>query len=362
MPFTDEKHVITGRVVVVWDGITKPEEKTNEAGNVGYSHNIRVAIANDSPGLEEVRTLMQNALNESKWKGKLPAGGGDGFMDADAEKLGEELEGYTCFTAATRRGCPPIVDKHGKELNAMQSGRSFYPGAIVSLLVHAYDYDNKQKGIAFGLDGIQVLDTTTKALRIGGGISASAVISAFGGTPGAAASATGGAFTMTDKAESTRAEYHAAGWTDEMLIEGEYMLAPVKAKTPPPPPNKVKPAAPPPPAAKAKTPPPPSKGVKPHTAILAGAPAHVMLPAADGATYEDLIALGWTDETLIEHEMMEAPKKAAPPPPGKKPPAPPPKKAAGPTMTADAPNSYEEMIEAGWDDDGLVAAGFMEPA
>ncbi|MEN9401533.1 MAG: hypothetical protein RL091_236 [Verrucomicrobiota bacterium] len=36
------------------------------------------------------------------------------------------------------------------------------------------------------------------------------------------------------------------------------------------------------------------------------APARVMLPAAQGATYEQCIAGGWTDALLIEHKMMAA--------------------------------------------------------
>ena len=36
------------------------------------------------------------------------------------------------------------------------------------------------------------------------------------------------------------------------------------------------------------------------------APARVMLPAAQGATYEQCIAAGWTDALLVEHKMMAA--------------------------------------------------------
>jgi len=35
------------------------------------------------------------------------------------------------------------------------------------------------------------------------------------------------------------------------------------------------------------------------------APAHVMLPAAGGATYEAMIAAGWTDALLVAHGMMQ---------------------------------------------------------
>lgn len=65
------------------------------------------------------------------------------------------------------------------------------------------------------------------------------------------------------------------------------------------------------------TAPPPA--VQPHTEFVtnAGQPAppppvvappatqHVMLPAAQGATYEQMIAAGWTDALLIQHGMMQ---------------------------------------------------------
>lgn len=73
---------------------------------------------------------------------------------------------------------------------------------------------------------------------------------------------------------------------------------PPAAATPPAPPVAAAPAAP--------TPPVPTV---PHTAILAGPPAppaHVMLPAAQGASYEACIAAGWTDELLVANGMMQA--------------------------------------------------------
>lgn len=86
-------------------------------------------------------------------------------------------------------------------------------------------------------------------------------------------------------------------------------LAPPSAGAPTPP---AAPAAASPPAAPvaaapaAPTPPVPTV---PHTAILAGPPAppaHVMLPAAQGASYEACIAAGWTDELLVANGMMQA--------------------------------------------------------
>jgi len=43
----------------------------------------------------------------------------------------------------------------------------------------------------------------------------------------------------------------------------------------------------------------------PPPAPAPAAPQHVMLPAANGATYEAMIAAGWTDDLLVQHGMMQ---------------------------------------------------------
>lgn len=74
------------------------------------------------------------------------------------------------------------------------------------------------------------------------------------------------------------------------------------------------PAQPVPPAAAPGTP-APTGAVAPPPAAPApppAAPVHQMTPAANSATYEQMIAAGWTDETLIQHGMMLPPGGAAP--------------------------------------------------
>jgi hypothetical protein len=57
----------------------------------------------------------------------------------------------------------------------------------------------------------------------------------------------------------------------------------------------------------ASAPAPVSTTPPPHPGILnpAGAKAHVMLPPANGASYEQMIAAGWNDAQLIQHGMMQ---------------------------------------------------------
>ena len=86
----------------------------------------------------------------------------------------------------------------------------------------------------------------------------------------------------------------------ESVEEAGFGAAPLPAGVTPRPTNSVMPPIPgaavvvPPPAPAFRMPPP------------IPAPARVMLPAAQGATYEQCLAGGWTDALLIEHKMMAA--------------------------------------------------------
>lgn len=82
--------------------------------------------------------------------------------------------------------------------------------------------------------------------------------------------------------------------------------APPAAAAPPPPPYEgfMQPGAVPaaPPAAPAASPPPPAPTPP---ASPTASPSRVMLPAANGASYEAMIAAGWTDDTLRQRGMMQ---------------------------------------------------------
>lgn len=54
------------------------------------------------------------------------------------------------------------------------------------------------------------------------------------------------------------------------------------------------------------TPNPAFLAVPPTPPAPPAAPTHVMLPAAGGATYEQMIGAGWTDALLVQHGMMAA--------------------------------------------------------
>jgi hypothetical protein len=186
MAFYDQDHVITATGVVIWDGITSPDAIVRDGQNTGkFNHNLRIAVPAGAPENAELQKLVEQTLAGSTVQGvSLANPGNNPISNIDTSKF-PELPGHVCFTAGTQLGAPPVVDVNGKELQAMQYGKMLYNGAKVKLLVHAYPYNNKQKGVNFGLDGIQIIDCnpqTAPRLAIGSaGMNASQVAGAFGG-------------------------------------------------------------------------------------------------------------------------------------------------------------------------------------
>lgn len=244
---TDEKHVLTGNAIVLWDGITQPETDPN-TGTV--KHTIKVALLGQSAERQELEALARECLNASEFKGALPPGGNWPVAEVDLSKFtapddAARLSGHVTLNAATRNGAPPVYDANGNELSSMAYGRMFYPGAVVRVIVHAFAFNNKSKGVAFGLDGVQVIDATAPRLSVGGGLSAAAVGAMFGAAPAAQAPAAqaapapvqppappvpgfvnGPAKRMTAKAQgASYDQFVTQGWTDEQMIAQGYLEA-----------------------------------------------------------------------------------------------------------------------------------------
>jgi len=243
------KNVITCEGIVLWDGLTTPDTDERTGAPV---HNLTIAIPENAPETAEIEALAQRALDDSEFKGQRPANAKWPIKTIEASRFGKDaamLAGRVAVTARTRNGAPQVFDTNGQELNAMQYGKMLYPGAVVKLLIHAYAYNaTGNKGVSAGLDGVQIVDTTTPKLDVGGGMSAGQVAAAFGAT------------------QATAAPPPAA-------VEPHHGFV-ANAGSPVPPPAPA-------------------------------APQHVMLPAANGATYEAMIAAGWTDELLVQHGMMQ---------------------------------------------------------
>ena len=233
--------VITGNVVLAWDGLRNPEHR--QSGSINY--NVTVLIPKDAPEVAELNQIATAALTNSEFRGQLPVNGHWPLNRvADPAKFGPQYNNHLVIGAGSNRGICSIVDVQGNPMDIMAFGPMLYPGCVMKLLVHAYAYNNINKGISFGLDGIQIVDPKAPQLPVGGGMSQQSVASAFGGTapapgmagspPAPAAPAPGmagpppapmapPANVMTPKATYSYDEYKAAGWSDDQLRAGGLM-------------------------------------------------------------------------------------------------------------------------------------------
>ena len=232
-------HVVTCDGIIIWDGVTRPETDTHD-GQPSYS--LKIAIPSTAAEKLELEQLATNCLNTSEFKGQLPMGGNWPVIPIDLNKFTEaadqqRLTGMTTINAKSKF-VPQVFDGNGQVLQAMQYGPMLYPGAVVRLMVHAYAFNNKSKGIAYALDGVQIIDGTAPKLSVGGGITTAQLRSAFGGV--GAAPVAGAApqphaaavtpvpsfvdgpaperkFTHPNGQVFTESQLKAAGWNDAQI-------------------------------------------------------------------------------------------------------------------------------------------------
>lgn len=251
--------VLTGNAILIWDGLTKPDIKDDGS----KTWNVSVAVPANAPELVELEALRQKALREkAKPTVNVNTPGNNPVHDIDASKF-PELPGYKVFKGTTTLGAPEVFDINGATLSPMVYGPQIYNGVIVRLILDAYTYDNKQKGVNFGLQSIQIVDATAPRLAIGAaGISTDAARAAFTGSAAVVpAPPAAGAVTSDFPPEGWLAHPSAPGH----FYKGQEVLteAALRAKYPPAAPVAVQ--APPPPVqqAAAHQPPPP-----PHTGYM----------------------------------------------------------------------------------------------
>jgi len=185
MAWTDDSHVITCDGIVIWEAVTKPDINEKDGSQ---SWNLRIACDPAAPEIAELKQLHQKALRESKKPNVNPQRpGNDPISPIDAAKFPELPSHWVCFSAGTKQGAPVVMSKDGAELQPMAYGPQMFNGTKVRMLVHAYAYDNVQKGVNFGLDGVQIIDGNAPRLSIGAaGMSKDAVKAAFGAVTGGA--------------------------------------------------------------------------------------------------------------------------------------------------------------------------------
>lgn len=223
MAFTDPTHVITCTGTIIWEAVKNPDPIDGKAG--AFSHNLRIAVPANAPEIAELQKLVADCLASPKAAEKNigPSNPGNNpISPIDEAKFGKHgLSGQVCFSAGTMQGCPQIFDANGVELTQpMAYGPQLYNGAKVRLLVHAYPYNNKQKGVNFGLDGVQIIDGTAPKILIGeGGMAPEKVAAAFASVSGGAAPAVPG---TPPAAPAPAGDFPPAGWLAHPTAAGYF--------------------------------------------------------------------------------------------------------------------------------------------
>lgn len=177
--FFDRDHVMINGATVVWDGITRPDQAPD--GSPKYS--LKVVVPPQCTDLPDFSTLANQKLQESEFKGTLPAGGRMPIGTAGANEFNGMFTGWTVLNCNSRR-VPDVYDENGKLLQPMQYGPLLYGGQRVNVLVHCYAYNNMgNKGVACGLDGFAIVASAQAPRQDFGGSSVDTAAAFGGGAP-----------------------------------------------------------------------------------------------------------------------------------------------------------------------------------
>lgn len=166
MPRFDQSHVKISGCTIVWDGITRPDK--NQDGTPKYT--LKLVVDPNNPDLAEFHQLAQETLQQSQFKGVLPAGGRMPIGVAEATEFNGMFPGH-CVISAKTKFMPDVYDENGQPLDPMQYGGMLYPGQRVDVLLHCYEYNAAgNRGISAGLDAFAIIASAqAPKLDIGGG-------------------------------------------------------------------------------------------------------------------------------------------------------------------------------------------------
>jgi hypothetical protein len=175
----DENNVMIEGAVVVWEGIKNPSRKDD--GTASYE--LGIVIPPTSADKVLLDNLAGQELQRSQWRGTMPNGGNWPMKVVAQSDLDGQFTGWIRMSVKTKH-TPQCYSETGELIQEpMVWGPTLFTGQKVDVLINAYPYDNKQKGIAFGLQGFCPLVSAGAApISIGGGgANAAAAFGARGG-------------------------------------------------------------------------------------------------------------------------------------------------------------------------------------
>ena len=181
MPQFDENHVKLSGGIVVWDGVTRPEvqQQGRNAGKPKWS--LKCVFPPSCADLGLFDALAQKQLQQSEFRGVLPAGGRMPIAPVGPNEFNGMFPGWYCISFKTTIRAPDVYDEAGQLLDPMQYGGLMYSGQRVDVLAHCYDYNQAgNRGVSAGLDAFQII-ASAQAQRLDIGTGGMDTASAFGG-------------------------------------------------------------------------------------------------------------------------------------------------------------------------------------
>lgn len=307
-------YIVLGVSTVLWDGINFPDKTDGKDGKeITDRFQVEIAFPADMPEyVNELWPDAQAVAAAANPRG-VPSNVNWGIHQVDAQKI-PECAGQMRMRATTYRDRPKVFDVNGVELSDEQIRGAIYGGAKVRIIVKPdwFDFD-KNKGVRYFLDAIQVVDPTAPRLAIANrGLSTDTARSAFAAAPvqgvpvGSAAQA---ALAPQPVPQPVAPQAAPAPVPQPVAPQGGAPAAP----TPVVPNYGAVPGAVPPAGAAAPAAPgaqpvpaasPAPQAPSPQNAPVAPtSPSNQLTPQAltawPGATYEQWIANGWTHEQLV---------------------------------------------------------------
>ena len=175
--------VLVRDVILVWDNITKPDEKYNRYGGKF------LIKKSDTASAEELTMLCRKVQQEQQvpltlqFNANDPRHDGDCFYNGQGE-LVTQYDG--CWVVNASSGLPvPVVDESGMPVD-LNMQKPFYNGIGLNVIFNAYARKAEgNKGTSIGVVGVQIADRNKPKLFEGSGGAAShtQVAGMFGVTP-----------------------------------------------------------------------------------------------------------------------------------------------------------------------------------
>ncbi len=222
----DEKHVKICGGTVVWDGVTQPEI-TQQGTNAGKPKwTLKAVFEPHNPDIPIYNNLALRALQESKWRGNLPAGGRMPIGVVQAGEFGGMFTGWPVISFKTSLRAPDMYDENGAVIDQFRLAQLLYTGQRVDVLAHCYEYDAAgNKGISAGMDAFAIIASAQMPrLVIAGGVDTKAAFGGAGGQqqqPAAYNPGGGAAATYQPQQQQQPASYQAPAQAHNFLPGGQ---------------------------------------------------------------------------------------------------------------------------------------------